>query len=255
MTVLLLGLLVLDRPMLGETQAILAGARHIFADSIKAPSPELGARITAVPTADDLNGTLCFVVSLRMRNLDELESRLGRGEKIPQAEMEARYLPSGAEYAAIQGWLKGQGFTITQEDAIHTNVFAKGSVARIQSAMGVTFARVTTADGEFTSAITAPSLPAGISEDILGVVGLQPDIRAHTEVVTSQGPGLYWVVPSDLLQAYDAPGNLDGTGQTIAVIMASNVPTSDLRSFYALCGSKQQLGNVTQYAVNGIASI
>jgi hypothetical protein len=249
--VLLLGFLGLDRPVLGESQTTLFGARHIFADSIKAPTPGVGARIKGDPATNDLNGTIDFAVSLKMRNFGELESRIGRGERISQAEMEASYLPSAAEYTAVQCWLRSQGFTITQEDVIHTSVFAKGTVAQVQAAMGVTFAKVATADGEFTSAISAPSLPAEISENVIGVVGLQPHIRAHAEVVTSEGPGLYWVVPSDLLRAYNAPGTLDGTGQTIAVIMASDVPTGDLRSFYAVCGSKQQIENVTQYAVNG----
>jgi len=180
---------------------MFSGVRRIFADSVKTPTAELGARITGNPTAEDLNETISFAVSLRMRNFDELESRIGRGEKIPQADMEARYLPSAEEYHDVQGWLKSQGFTITQEDVIHMNVFAKGTVAQVQSAMGVTFAKVTTADGVFTSAIDAPSLPAEISSNVLGVVGLQPHIIARADIIPSDsGSNQYWVVPSDLLR-------------------------------------------------------
>jgi hypothetical protein len=53
-------------------------------------------------------------------------------------------------------------------------------VDAVARAFGVTFARVAVeGDGEYTSAVTAPSLPADVSPIVLGIHGLQPHIKRH----------------------------------------------------------------------------
>jgi subtilase family serine protease len=127
-----------------------------------------------------------FSVSLRMRNFDELEARIQAGDKISAAEMEARYLPLQSDYDRTAAWLVSEGFTLTTSDPNHTNLFARGTVAAVAKSFGVTFARVATDDGEFTSAVTIPSLPADVAEPILGIDGLQPHRQAHRLPVAAQ---------------------------------------------------------------------
>ena len=93
--------------------------------------------------------------------------------------MEAKYLPFLSDYNRIGAWLTAQGFTLILADSNHTNIFARGTVAQIAQAFDVTFARVKNADGEFTSAVTAPTLPAELAGPILSIDGLQPHIRFH----------------------------------------------------------------------------
>ena len=229
-----------------------SGSRHIFADSIK----EVGgnARITSTTLSSVERTTqIRFVVSLKMRNMDELEARLGAGQLIPQADMEANYLPSSQEFQSVRSWLVSQGFIVTQEDPNHTNIFVRGTAAQVEASLGATFGKVATADGEFVSAISAPTLPEEISDSVLSINGLQPHIRMH-----HQGSGPLKIPqyplavgPADILAAYNAPSSLTGAGQTIAVIMDATVRTSDLTTFYSAIGSSQTAANVTTILVDG----
>jgi len=233
-----------------------SGARCCFSDSIKeiASDPNVQV-IRQTLIASEHNEVLRFSVSLKMPNFAELEDRIAHGEQIPHAVMEARYLPSESDYTAVEAWLIGQGFTLRQEDPNHTNIFLSGTVSQIENTLGVSFARVATAEGEFTSAISAPNLPAEFSNAVLGINGLQPHLRMHPRSrfqpnFTSIG-GQEFFAPADILAAYNAPSTLNGTKQTIAVVMDAMVATSDLRTFYSTIGSTATTANFTTIKVDG----
>ena len=235
-----------------------SGARHYFADSIRQPDASVGAQIVRQGlTARELAAPMSFSVTLRMRNLAELQARVAQGQIVPRDEMEAKYLPSAADYQALGAWLSGQGLTLEQADPNHTHLFVRGTVAQIQGALGMSFARVANENGEFTSAVTAPALPAEVSDAVLAFGGLQPHFQRHRHsrvlgdllTVTSNQGKQTVVAPSDLRAAYQAPANLTGAGQTIAIIMAATVSSSDLTTFYTNVGSSQVASNVTTVTI------
>jgi len=116
-------------------------------------------------------------IALRMRSFPKLLARIANGERVPQDQLAALYLPLPADYQAVIDWAKAQGLTITLTDPMRLAVFVKGTVAQIQTATQAQFAEVTIPEGTFTSAITAPSLPASLAARVLGVNGLQPEIH------------------------------------------------------------------------------
>jgi subtilase family serine protease len=73
----------------------------------------------------------------------------------PDRELEA-YLPTAAEYGKLRDWLAAQGFKVTLESNSRHAIFAGGTVSRVAAAFRVQMARVSTIDGEFTSAVTPP---------------------------------------------------------------------------------------------------
>ena len=233
-----------------------SGARHCFNDSITeiASDPNVHVVRRKLITSEQ-NEVLQFSVSLKMRNFEELEARIGRGEQIPRDVMESQYLPSASDYATMENWLKGQGFTLTMVDPNHTNIFACGTVLQIKNSMGVTFTRVATADGEVTSASSAPNLPEEFSGAVLAINGLQPHLRIHhrdsfqPDITTVSGHQYF--VPADVLAAYNAPNTLNGAGQTIAIIMGATVASSDVNSFYSILGSTAAGKNFTTWPVLG----
>ncbi len=236
------------------------GARVSLNDSIvavPADAPVSRPHVVRVAlTGGEMAAPLDFVASLRMRNFDELEGRIHAGQTVSQAEMEARYLPLAADYDRVAAWLVSEGFVLTLSDRNHTNIFARGSVTLVSEAFGVTFARVATSDGEFTSAIAPPSLPAGISSPILCINGLQPHIRARRPnhgVATASGLGSPngAPTPADIANAYNMPANLTGAGQTIAIICDATPIDSDLTMFWSLCGINQSLSNIAVVNVSG----
>lgn len=233
-----------------------SGAKHCFSDSIREIASDPNVLVVRQTLkASERNEILQFSVSLKMPNFEELEGRIAHGERIAPAVMEARYLPSTSDYAAVKAWLKGQGFTLTQEDQNHTNIFASGTVSQIEHSMGVSFARVATIDGEFTSAITAPNLPEELSGAVLAIDGLQPHLLMHhprhiqPDIITKSGQQYF--VPADILAAYNAPSTLNGAGQTIAIVMSATVLTSDVSTFYSTVGSTATTANFTTIPING----
>jgi hypothetical protein len=206
--------------------------------------------------ADELSASMPFEVGLRMRNFDEMQARIAKGELISPAEKEARYFPLAADHDNVVRWLKAQGFEITRTDDDRLAVFARGSVDDVGRAFQVSFARVATVDGEFTSAVTVPSLPTEISDVVLGVHGLQPHIRRRAFGTPRVSPtprlNLSGYLPSQIAAAYNANGLSEtGAGQTIAIYSLAFAATSDVTAFWSAAQVTGSLGNITNVPVAG----
>src|SRR5208283_5217294 len=106
-----------------------------------------------------------------------------RGDILKPAELE-RYLPTAGTYAALRDWLVSQGFAITLESSLRHTLFASGTVAQAAAAFQAKFGRVATKDGEFTSALTEPTLPADLAPSVRAIRGLQPHLRRHHSTST-----------------------------------------------------------------------
>ena len=228
--------------ILGATGAGTGSGRVRFDDSIQgiplAAEVSQPHRIREDLTALELAESRDFVISLRMRGLGELQARIHSGRSAARSEMEAKYLPAKAEYDRVASWLVSQGFTLTLEDPNHINLFVRGTIARISAVLGMTFARVATGDGEFTSAVTAPTLPQDLAASVLGIDGLQPHLlmrtpKARPQAATS-ADGCF--TPADVAAAYGIPAGMTGSGQTIAIIMGAAPSESDLDNFWQVCG-------------------
>lgn len=235
-------------------------SRIMLGDSIKdvpigasAPSPHRTREtLTAEESAEPLN----IVFSLRMRNFAEFQAIVQSGHTVSNADMEAKYLPLKSDYDRVSAWLSSQGLNPTLVDANHTNLFFRGSVGQISSALGVSFARVATTQGEFTSAISAPLVPQEFAQLVLGVSGLQPHIRPHVakaqpDALTTDFVHPTRAIPSDVLTAYHAPANLSGAGQTIAIFADFAPLATDLTAFWQGVGVTEQNPTFTVIPVNG----
>ena len=203
-------------------------------------------------TADEMAAPIDFAISLRLPNREELEARVNRGEILSRAALEA-YLPAAADYARVRSWLLAQGFAITLESGARHAIFARGSNARTAAAFGIQFARVATGDGEFTSAVTAPALPDEIAGVVTSIRGLQPHLIRHP--LARQRPqdilvteSYYAITPAAVAAAYQAPANLSGAGQTIAIVGDSIPDSSDLAEFWAQCA----IGSTGGFAVANV---
>lgn len=244
------------------------GARVAFPDSIRevTATPEAGPHIVrAILSADEAAAPMTFSVSLRMRDFAGLQARLAKGETVSQAEMEARYLPLRSDYDRVAAWLASQGFTTVLADSNHTVITVKGSVSRIAQALNVSFARVAmpgsagAAAAEYTSAVTAPSLPDDIAGPVLGINRLQPYLRFHhAPIARIPFPrpqdvvgGAAFITPDDVVAGYNMPSAWTGSGQIIAIVDEGSVLSSDLNSFWSTVGSPQTANNVTVVNVNG----
>jgi kumamolisin len=240
-----------------DLAAAVAGPRVRFVNSVvEVPAsavPSLPHLSRNVLTTRELEQPIDFVVSLRVRDFAGLEELVQSGKTLARSDLRNRFLPLDADYDRVGAWLAQEGFTVTLKDPFRTMFFIRGTVAQIAASFDVAFARVTTLDGEFTSAVTAPSVPAELAPVVLGVVGLQPHIRMHVPTRTQAQVTNFssHVTPGAIRSAYNVPDSLDGTGQTICVIMAATPLTSDLTTFWQDCGSAETQANYTLIGVNG----
>ncbi len=234
--------------------------RFAFSGSILQASHDgtiKGARITrSVLKPEELRAQMHVVVAMEMRNAVEFHTRIDGGAKISKSELESRYLPLQSDYDRVSAWLVSEGFVTDKTvDANRLNIFVHHTVSEVGRVFQVRFARVATADGEFTSAVSTPSAPAGYGPAILGVLGLQPHLRFHKHTYSLAKPVGSLVAPTDLRTAYNVPSNLTGAGQTIAIIMQGPGPlVSDLTTFWSKSNVTQSPGNYTSFSVNSGAA-
>jgi hypothetical protein len=239
-------------------------ARTSFPGSLKALSVQASATPGApaitrtVLTLGERAAGMTFEVALRMRNFDGMQARIARGELISDGEKQAKYFPLSADHDRVVQWLKAQGLEVTRTDDNRLGVFGRGSVDAVAAAFNVSFARVATADGEFTSAVTAPSLPSDLSPLVLGIHGLQPHIRRRPLSTPrilhpdARQVNLSGYLPAQVSSAYNANGlSATGAGQTIAIYALAYPLSSDLTAFWAAAGVNQSLSNVTTIDVAG----
>ena len=172
-----------------------------------------------------------------------------------------KYFPLAADHDRLVQWLKAQGLEVTRTDENRLAVFGRGPVDLVAQAFQVSFARVVAADGgEYTSAVTAPSLPTEISSSVLGIHGLQPHIRCHplsTPRATRQTPQANVTtsyLPAQIATAYGATGvggANPGMGQTIALYELAFPANTDLTAFWTLAGVTESISNITTVPVAG----
>ncbi len=241
--------------------AAMAPSARVVAESVRLPDPggqTIGqARIVRALTADELAAPMSFSVSLLMRDFQGLQAWLASGEQVSASDMEANYLPLRSDYDRLSAWLTGQGFTVTLQDRLHTTVFVRGPVSRIAGALGVQFARVAAPDGEYTSAVSEPAVPADLAPVVLSVNGLQPEFRLrHVKSAPLQAPndligGYIYVTPDNVASAYNIPSGATGAGQIIAIVGEAPTVAADLNTFWTNTGVAQVASNVTTINVGG----
>jgi len=95
------------------------------------------------------------------------------------AEMTEKYFPLEKDYAAVSAWLTQHNFTITRTDPNRMGIWASGTVEQVTNALKTSFVKVTSNGRAFTSAQSAPSLPASVAAAVVGVNGLQPHLQKH----------------------------------------------------------------------------
>src|SRR5208283_5101589 len=211
-----------------------------------------GNVVRAQLTPQEEQATIVFEVALNLRNPDQLQERINRGDVLKPAEIES-YLPSADDYYAVKAWLISQGFTISFESNLRHAIFAQGTVQQASRAFMTAFGRVATSDGEFSSALTEPSLPDALAPSVHTVLGLQTHLRRHhgkTVLRPALVPAGY-VDPATISGHYLAPASDTGASQTIAII-GDNIPkSSDLTLFWNTCVIPQTISDYTVVNVSG----
>ncbi|AGY58758.1 S53 family peptidase [Gloeobacter kilaueensis] len=236
---------------IGVSQPVLAAGSQIALSGSVRP---FSASVRVLGDADS-RSTVEFQVALKMRDLSQLRSRIALGQRVTPEELEANHFPLLKDQRAVVEWLTAQGLKVERTYPNRLTIEVSGTVAQVRAALGVDFKRVVVDSEEFVAARTAPLLPAEFSASILGINGLQPYQKAvplHTRL-QPQSPTKPFVPAysvNDILTAYSGTGlGLNGSGQTIAILIDVAPQNSDLTTFWTNSGIPGSLTNIT--AVQG----
>ncbi len=244
------------RPESSPEAQLNLSARSMGATAVETTRPTRSPVIVRrALTEAERQAPLAFSLPLKMRNFAELQQRIAKSEIVSSEEMIEKYYPPAADYQAVANWLAAQGFGVESPANYNLSVFAHGSIAQVELAFKTKFGRVKFREIETSSALVAPSLPALISDRVLGVDGLEPHLRpkAHSRIL-GQAQKLIdnappYTVP-EISDAYHATGlGVTGAGQTIGIVIDTFPLASDLVQFWQANGIPQSLSNIEEVQV------
>ena len=179
-----------------------------------------------------------------------------------------------ADADALTAWLETQGFEIESVSADNTSIYASAPVAQIEQCLQVQMVRVNRDGFTYTAARNAPSLPVPVGAAVQAIGGLQPFQQAHKHsrrrlprnsnrsALGVTGPGAPEpspnisnsppYLPSEILKAYNANGlGLDGTGQTIAILIDTFPADADMQAFWQQASLPVTLAQIEKINVSG----
>ncbi len=253
--------------------------RKVFHDSVvpipvqSGPAPHGLMVQPAASGHRDEKMTLHFSLALPAEVEADLEAKVARGETVPAGELSG-YGAMKADADALTGWLRGQGFEIGSISADNTSIYATAPVGQIEDSLQVQMVRVSRDGFTYTAARNAPSLPVSVGAAVQGIGGLQPFRQAHKHsrrrlpsnsnrsALGTAGPGAPEPSPSiansppylpgEILTAYNAAGlDLDGNGQTIAILIDTFPADTDMQAFWQQAGLPVTLAQIEKVNVSG----
>jgi kumamolisin len=254
------------------------GINRVYADNVAATAsdnPAIGAEVLAVPGVIDLgqragSAAMDIVVTLKFNHIDQLDRLLDEQidpsssnyrKFLTAAQFDERFGPTAEQLNRVTSQLQQAGFQITQISSNRVLVYAKASSAIVENFFKTEIHSVRQADGSDRYMNVTPALlPDTLVPLVLAVHVdnlIVAKVGAHPDSITGpiQGPdGGY--TPIALANSFNFPvqSGDDGTGHTAAIIIDSNVNTSDLNSFFSYFPIKRT-GTITTKIVSGSGGI
>jgi hypothetical protein len=171
----------------------------------------------------------------------------------------AQFGATDADIQATTSWLSAKGFHEIKVGPGRTTIQFSGTAAQVRDAFHTEIHRYVVNGAERFANSSDPQIPAALAPVVAGVVSLHnfPKL-AHSHKLgnfrrASSGGAIEPLFsfagcgstsnqqcnglgPADLAKIYNVPSNLDGTGQTIAVVGQTNINLADAQQYRAMFG-------------------
>lgn len=162
-------------------------------------------------------------VTLPLRNRSEVTRLIEARQVLAPARVRALFSPTPTTVSAVEGYLRGRGFTNLTVAGDRLLVSGKATVAQVERAFDTKISMVRF-KGHVVYANTAPAkVPAALSPDIVAVLGLSNVPIALPPAKASAGPDLTGFTPRAVANAYDDAKMKPATGTTTAVVAAGDM--------------------------------
>jgi kumamolisin len=188
-----------------------------------------------------------FSVALKLRDYAGLTASNQAGRKMPWAELEARHLPTVADYDAVLNFLTKSGLTIVKKNPNRLSIDVSGAAPEVSRALGVHFSRIAAEGKQFVAADTAPAIPADVAAKIEAFGGLQPHLHfVHQHQVNTQSATAAPYYAQAFLSAYNAEGvGNGGEGTTTAIVIDTFPLIKDLKQYWSITGTQQKANRIS----------
>jgi subtilase family serine protease len=169
----------------------------------------------------------------------------------------SRFGMTTKDLAKVTAWLQSQGLKVDGISRSRTEISFSGSVGQIEYALKTELHGYSVNGEKHFANATDVVLPAAFSAEVLGVRGLndfrpKPRVRKAVPRFTSNLSGNHFLIPGDFATIYGIPSNLDGTGQSIAVVGQTVISTTDIDAFRSAAGLPTRTSsNFQQITVTG----
>ena len=167
-----------------------------------------------------------------------------------------------ADVAKITAWLQSQGFTIEGVSKSNRIISFAGTVGQVETAFHTEMKNLTVNGEGHIANTTDIAIPAALQSVVQGVASLNDffpksnAVNAHkaflpkppADYVSLQPlltlpSGTHYLAPGDAAVIFNSTpllsANIDGTGQTIAVLGRSDITLSDVQQFRSMFGLKK----------------
>ena len=183
-------------------------------------------------------------------------------------QLGTQYGPAAADVQTITSWLADQGFRVNRISAGNTVIEFDGTAGQVRAAFHTQIHRYVVAGKEHNANASDPSIPSALAPVVAGVVSLNnfpavshalsmgtfqksrssgaissvtpPPLAPRPFYTPPNASNTFLLAPADFATIYNVTPlwntGIDGTGQSIAIIGASNINVSDIQNFRALFG-------------------
>jgi uncharacterized protein (TIGR03437 family) len=151
-----------------------------------------------------------------------------------------RFGLSPADHSKVVAWLTSQGFVVNASGRARNWIAFSGTAGQVSRALQTPIDNFGVGGVTHYANAVEPSVPEALADVIGGFIGLS-DFRLQSfvgQVSPAYTAGSsHYLAPEDFATIYDIgplyQAGFDGTGQSVAVVGASDVPITDIRSFRA----------------------
>jgi kumamolisin len=165
---------------------------------------------------------------------------------LTREELAAHYGAAPADIARVEEFARSHNLTVVETSQARRRVRLGGTVAAFAAAFRVTLHSCEHAHcGTYRGRTGDIMVPESLAEAIVGVFGLdnRPQAQAHflirppQPVQAAPAAASTQFTPTQVAQLYDFPSNLDGSGQTIAIVeLGGGYKTADLKAYFSALG-------------------
>ena len=155
-----------------------------------------------------------MTVTLRVRSKHASPPLPGH---LSREEFAAAYGAGEGDLERVDAFADEYGLRVVERDAARRSVLLEGTVAQMSEAFGVSLGTYAVGNAKFRGRTGTISLPSKLTNVVEAVLGLdtRPQARPRSRVAVHAETSF---TPPQIAALYDFPSDVDGSGETIAIV-------------------------------------